>query len=115
MCNKWRAHLRGLAPEQHSSEKTSQQWEPLATTVSNLTGPGIKPRISRTDVLNHLANRCIFQIVIFTLAVLTSIVKTALFENFDAMLRRSSVISGNDDHDALNDKLDSGLKNLKSI
>ena len=38
------AHLRGLAPGQHSSEETSQRWHCV-----DLTGPGIKPRTSRTD------------------------------------------------------------------
>ena len=29
------AHLRGLAPGQHSSEKTSQRWRVVGDTVSN--------------------------------------------------------------------------------
>ena len=30
-------HLRGLAPEQHSSEETSQRWRDVGDTVSDLT------------------------------------------------------------------------------
>ena len=37
-------HLRGLAPGQHSSEETSQRWRAVGDTVSDLIGPGIKPR-----------------------------------------------------------------------
>ena len=36
------AHLRGLAPGQHSSEETSQR-------CADLTGPGIEPQTSQTD------------------------------------------------------------------
>ena len=36
-------HLRGLAPGQHSSEKTSQRWRAVDDTASNLIGPGIEP------------------------------------------------------------------------
>ena len=39
------AHLRGLAPGQHSSEETSQRWR----LGVDLTGPRIKPQTSRTD------------------------------------------------------------------
>ena len=42
-CNELRGPLRGLAPEQHSSESTSQRWRAVGDTVSDLTGPGIKP------------------------------------------------------------------------
>ena len=28
----WRAHLRGLAPGQHSSEKTAQQWRAVCVS-----------------------------------------------------------------------------------
>ena len=34
-------HLRGLAPEQHSSEETSQRWRTVGDNVSDLTSPGI--------------------------------------------------------------------------
>ena len=37
------AHLRGLAPGQCSSGKTSQRWQVVGDTVSDLTGPGIEP------------------------------------------------------------------------
>ena len=40
------AHLRGSAPELHSSEKTSQRWRAVERF---LTGPGIEPQSSRTD------------------------------------------------------------------
>ena len=35
-------HLHGLAPGQHSSEETSQRWQAVGNTVSDLTGPGIE-------------------------------------------------------------------------
>ena len=49
------AHLRGLAPGQHSSKETSQQWRAVGYTVSDLTGPVIEPQTSRTnsDGLNN--------------------------------------------------------------
>ena len=43
------AHLRGLAPGQHSSEGTSQRWRAVSDTVPDLTGSVIKPKTSRTD------------------------------------------------------------------
>ena len=43
------AHLRGLAPGQHSSEETSQRWRVVGDAVPILTGPGIEPQTSRTD------------------------------------------------------------------
>ena len=53
------AHLRGSAPEQHSSEGTSQQWRAAGDTVFDLIGPGIEPQVSGadSDVLNHYCNR----------------------------------------------------------
>ena len=42
-------HFRGLAPGQHSSEKMSQRWRVVSDTESNLTGPEIEPKTSRTD------------------------------------------------------------------
>ena len=58
-CNE--AHLRVLAPEQRSSEETSQRWQAFGDTVSDLSGPGIEPATSRTDsdVVNNLANRSV--------------------------------------------------------
>ena len=44
-----RAHLRGLAPEQHSSEGTSKRWRAIGDSVSDLTGPRFEPQIFRTD------------------------------------------------------------------
>ena len=43
------AQLRGLAPGQHSSEETSQQWRPVGDIVPHLTSPGIESKTSRTD------------------------------------------------------------------
>ena len=43
------AHLRGLAPGQHSSKETSQRWRAVYDTVSNLISLATEPRISRTD------------------------------------------------------------------
>ena len=40
------AHLRGLAPGQHSSEETSQRWRADIDTVFRLTRPGIKLKTS---------------------------------------------------------------------
>ena len=34
-------YVSGLAPGQHSSEKTSQRWRTAGDAVSDLTGPGI--------------------------------------------------------------------------
>ena len=43
------AHLRGLAPDQHSSEETSQRWRAVGDSKSDLTGPGIEPKTARID------------------------------------------------------------------
>ena len=53
------AHLRSLAPLQHSSEETSQRWLAVGDTVSDLTGLGIKSQASLTDgdVVSDLADR----------------------------------------------------------
>ena len=48
-CNEWRVHLCDLTPGQHSFEETSQRWRTVDDTVSDLTGPVIKPQASRTD------------------------------------------------------------------
>ena len=37
------AHLRDLAPGQHSSEETSQRWRAVGDTMFYLTCPGIEP------------------------------------------------------------------------
>ena len=39
-------HLRGLAPGQHSPEKTSQRWQAVGDTASDLTDPRIEPQTS---------------------------------------------------------------------
>ena len=39
-------HLCGLASGQHSSEETSQRWQTVGATVSDLTSPGIEPMTS---------------------------------------------------------------------
>ena len=44
-----RTHLRGLAPGQYCSEKTSQQRRVFSETVLDLIGPGIEPQTSRSD------------------------------------------------------------------
>ena len=53
-----RAHLLGLAPAQHSCERTSQHWQAVGDTVSDLTGRKLKFDTSRTysDVVNNWAN-----------------------------------------------------------
>ena len=41
-CNEWRVRLRGLAPGQHSSKETLQQWQAVdnyPVHKSNLSGP----------------------------------------------------------------------------
>ena len=43
------AHLRDLAPGQHSSEVTSQRWRAVGDTESDVTNPGIETQTSRTD------------------------------------------------------------------
>ena len=49
-----RAHLRGLTPEQHSSEERSQRWRAVGNTLFHLIGPGIEAKTSRTD--RHVVN-----------------------------------------------------------
>ena len=44
-----RVHLYGLAPGQHSSEKTSQRWRAVGDTVSGLTDSEFEPLTSRTN------------------------------------------------------------------
>ena len=44
------AHFRGLAPGQRSSAKTSQRWQVVGDTVSDLTCPRIEPETSRSDI-----------------------------------------------------------------
>ena len=43
------AHLRVLAPDQHSSEETSQRWRAVNDTVIDFTSPRIEAQTSRTD------------------------------------------------------------------
>ena len=52
------AHLRGLAPGQHSFLKTSRRWRAVDGTLSDLTGPGIEPHVflPASSVLNNWAN-----------------------------------------------------------
>ena len=42
------AHLRGLAPGQHTSEESSQRWRVVGDTA-DLTDRGIESQTSRTD------------------------------------------------------------------
>ena len=46
-CNKWRIHLRGLTAGQRRNVAA------VAATVSDLTSPGMEPKTSRANVLNH--------------------------------------------------------------
>ena len=39
-----RAHFRGSAPGQHSSEETSQRWRAVGDKCADLTCPEIDPR-----------------------------------------------------------------------
>ena len=48
------AHLRGLAPGQHSSEHTSQRWRVVGDSV-DLTGPEIESQTSRTECALQLS------------------------------------------------------------
>ena len=52
------AHHRGLAPWQHSSEKTSQRWRAVSDTVPDLTGAVIETKTSHTvtDIFNYSAS-----------------------------------------------------------
>ena len=43
-CNECGIDPRGITPEQHRSEETLQQWKAIGDTVSDLTGPEIKPK-----------------------------------------------------------------------
>ena len=40
-----RAHLHGLAHEQHNSKETLQRWRAVGNTVSHFNGPGIESQI----------------------------------------------------------------------
>ena len=44
-----------LAPEQHNSEETWQQWRAVGDSASDLTGSVIEPKTFRTDcdVINN--------------------------------------------------------------
>ena len=43
------AHLRGLAPRQHSSEEMRQRWRAVGDNVLDLTGLRIESQSSRAD------------------------------------------------------------------
>ena len=53
------AHFRSLAPGQHCSEETSQQWRGVGDTVTDLTSPGMEPETFCTDsdVFHNRADR----------------------------------------------------------
>ena len=54
------AHLRCLAPAQHSSREISQRWR-VWRHFADLTGPGIEPQTSRIDgahLTTELIGRC---------------------------------------------------------
>ena len=54
-------HLLGLAPGQHGSKETSQRWRAVGDTVSNLTDPGIEPRLPApiaVSLATTLTGRC---------------------------------------------------------
>ena len=59
------AHLRCLAPGQHSSEETSQLWQGVDDTVSDLTDPGFEPQSSRTDRSVLTTKLRLFKVLIF--------------------------------------------------
>ena len=48
-CNVWRDPSPLFSAWQHSSEATSQRWRTVGKTASDLTGPEIKLKTSRTD------------------------------------------------------------------
>ena len=50
------AHLRGLAPKQHSSEETSKRRRAFADILSDLIGLGIETQTSCTD--SDVVNSC---------------------------------------------------------
>ena len=55
------AHLRDLAPEQHSSEETSQRWRVVGDTGFDSTRQGIERKTLRNNsgVLSKCANRAV--------------------------------------------------------
>ena len=66
------AHLRDLAPGQHSSKETSQPWGAVGDTASDLTGLRIEPRTFRADndVFSHFANQPISFNLVLTMSIL---------------------------------------------
>ena len=56
-----RIHLRGLAPLQHSSEKTPQWWLVVSSAASNLTRLRMEQQIFLTanHVFSNEANPCL--------------------------------------------------------
>ena len=53
------AHLRGLAPGQHSSEEMSQRWRVVGDTVSIFDRPGNRTPDSRTDSVQKHVIVCV--------------------------------------------------------
>ena len=51
-------HLHGIAPEQHSSEATSEWLRAVGDTVSDLTGQVIERKISRTAQAHFAVSIC---------------------------------------------------------
>ena len=48
-CNEWREPSPRLSAWATHSEETSQRWRAVGDTVSDLTDPGIEPKILRAD------------------------------------------------------------------
>ena len=74
--SKWWARFQSFTPGQHNSKETSQRWQIVGATVSDLTGPGIEPQTSRADsrVFTNCVNRLVltknfFSKINFVLAV----------------------------------------------
>ena len=71
------AHLRGLAPEQRSTEETSQRRRVVGETLFDLTGLRIEPMIScaDSDDVNFYVNRPV-QVIDFQYQVYVSNFRT---------------------------------------
>ena len=65
------ALLRGLAPEQHSSEETSQRWRVFGDPVSDLTGwePNQRPPAPATTPTGRLGDNINFCIMLTSIAI----------------------------------------------
>ena len=48
-CKEWRDPSPWVAPRQNSCEETSQRWQTVSGTVSNVTNPEIEPQTYRAD------------------------------------------------------------------